>query len=107
MKRLDTEGRLHFTEAGGIRLKRYLDESPGLPCQSLWDDINPINSQAKERLGYPTQKPLALLERIIEASSNEGDIVLDPFCGCGMTVHAAEKLRRQWPGSTSPTLLDH
>lgn len=98
MKRLDEEGRLHFTRAGGIRLKRYLDELPGLPCQTLWDDINPLNSQAKERLGYPTQKPLALLERIIQASSNEGDMVLDPFCGCGTTVHAAEKLRRQWAG---------
>jgi DNA modification methylase len=98
IKRLDAEGRLHFTRAGGIRLKKYLDELPGLPCQTLWDDINPLNSQAKERLGYPTQKPLALLERIIQASSNEGDLVLDPFCGCGTTVHAAEKLRRQWTG---------
>jgi DNA modification methylase len=98
MERLDKEGRLHFTRAGGIRLKRYLDESSGIPCQALWDDINPINSQAKERLGYPTQKPLALLERIINASSNEGDVVLDPFCGCGTAVHAAEKLGRQWVG---------
>jgi site-specific DNA-methyltransferase (adenine-specific) len=98
MQRLDREGRLHFTNKGGIRLKRYLDELPGMPCQSLWDDIAPINSQAKERLGYPTQKPLTLLERIIQASSNEGDTVLDPFCGCGTTIHAAEKLRRQWIG---------
>ena len=98
MESLDKEGRLHFTQNGGIRLKRYLDEMRGLPCQSLWDDINPINSQSKERLGYPTQKPLSLLERIINASSNEGDVILDPFCGCGTAVHAAEKLRRNWIG---------
>jgi adenine specific DNA methylase Mod len=65
---------------------------------TVWTDINPINSQARERLGYPTQKPLALLERIIQASSNEGDVVLDPFCGCGTAVHAAEKLKRAWIG---------
>jgi site-specific DNA-methyltransferase (adenine-specific) len=64
----------------------------------IWTDISPINSQAQERLGYPTQKPLALLERILEASSNEGDLVVDPFCGCGTTVHAAQKLKRQWVG---------
>jgi hypothetical protein len=65
---------------------------------SLWDDIPPINSQAQERLGYPTQKPEALLERIIKASSNEGDVVLDPFCGCGTTIAAAQKLSRRWIG---------
>ncbi len=65
---------------------------------AIWTDISPINSQAQERLGYPTQKPLALLERIIAASSNEGDVVLDPFCGCGTAVHAAEKLGRKWLG---------
>jgi site-specific DNA-methyltransferase (adenine-specific) len=64
----------------------------------IWADISPINSQAQERLGYPTQKPLALLERILLASSNEGDTVLDPFCGCGTTIHAAQKLNRQWVG---------
>ena len=64
----------------------------------IWSDIFPVNSQAQERLGYPTQKPLALLERIISASSNEGDVVLDPFCGCGTAVHAAEKLNRRWIG---------
>ena len=64
----------------------------------IWTDIPPINSQAQERLGYPTQKPVALLERIVAASSNPGDVVLDPFCGCGTTVHAAEKLGRQWIG---------
>jgi DNA modification methylase len=98
MKKLDAEGRLHFTTAGGIRLKRYLDENKGAALQSLWDDISPINSQATERMGYPTQKPQALLERIIQASSNEGDVVLDPFCGCGTAVAAAQKLNRQWVG---------
>ena len=98
MKRLDAEGRLHFTKAGGIRLKRYLDEAKGLPVQALWTDIPALNSQAQERLGYPTQKPLALLERVIAASSNPGDVVLDPFCGCGTAVHAAQKLGRQWVG---------
>lgn len=98
MKRLDAEGRLHFTNKGGIRLKRYLDENKGTVLQALWDDISPINSQAKERLGYPTQKPKALLERIIQASSNEGDTVLDGFCGCGTTIDAAEGLHRSWIG---------
>ena len=69
-----------------------------MPVQDIWTDIPPLNSQAKERLGYPTQKPVALLERIIEASTNEGDVVLDPFCGCGTTVAAAEKLNRSWIG---------
>ncbi len=98
MERLDKEGRLHFTNKGGIRLKRYLDENKGNPLQCLWDDISPINSQAKERLGYPTQKPLALMRRIIEVSSNEGDLILDPFCGCGTTVAAAQEMNRSWIG---------
>ena len=98
MQRLDAEGRLHFTSRGGIRLKRYLDEMQGRPIQALWDDIDPINSQAKERIGYPTQKPLALLERIIKASSNESDVVLDPFCGCATACVAADRLSRQWIG---------
>ncbi len=98
MERLDREGKLHFTRAGGIRLKRYLEDTKGVTLQSLWDDISPINSQAAERLGYPTQKPLALLERIIQASSNPGDWVLDPFAGCGTTVAAAQKLGRNWIG---------
>ena len=80
------------------RYKRYLDEMKGTPFTDVWTDIPPLNSQAQERLGYPTQKPLALLERIIAASSNEGDVVLDPFCGCGTAVHAAQKLGRQWLG---------
>ncbi len=80
------------------RYKRYLDEQRGKPLGDVWTDIPPINSQAAERLGYPTQKPLALLERIINASSNPGDVVLDPFCGCGTAVHAAQKLGRNWIG---------
>ena len=80
------------------RLKRYLDEQRGRPFGDVWTDIPPINSQAKERLGYPTQKPEALLERIINASSNEGDVVLDPFCGCGTATVAAERFNRRWIG---------
>ena len=98
MERLDSENRLHFTRKGGLRLKRYLDEAKGMPAQALWTDIPPLNSQAQERLGYPTQKPVALLERILSASSNPDDVVLDPFCGCGTTVHAAQKLGRRWVG---------
>jgi hypothetical protein len=78
--------------------KRYLDEMPGVPLQDNWTDLNPIGPGAKERLGYPTQKPEALLERIVRASSNEGDLVLDPFCGCGTTVTVAERLHRRWVG---------
>ncbi|MBI3871519.1 MAG: site-specific DNA-methyltransferase [candidate division Zixibacteria bacterium] len=80
------------------RLKRYLDEQEGTPVGDVWIDIPPIGAQSHERMGYPTQKPLALLERIINASSNEGDLVLDPFCGCGTAVVAAEKLGRRWIG---------
>jgi len=100
MEQWDKEGRLHFPKkkSGRIQRIRYLDELEGQQIQNLWDDIGAISSHAKERLGYPTQKPLALLERIIEASSNEGDVVLDPFCGCGTAVAAAEKLGRKWIG---------
>ncbi len=98
MKRLDRENRLHFTTTGGIRQKRYLDELPGRALQDVFTDIAPINSQAKERLGYPTQKPVALMERIISVSSKEGDLVLDPFCGCGTTCVGAHKLKRRWIG---------
>jgi hypothetical protein len=80
------------------RFKRYLDEQKGKPIGDVWSDIPPINSQAQERLGYPTQKPQALLERIISASSHEGDAILDRFCGCGTAIHAAQKLRREWIG---------
>jgi DNA modification methylase len=96
---LDKEGRIYWPKGGGMpRYKRYLSEMGGIVLQEIWDDIPPINSMAKERLGYPTQKPLALLERIIQASSNPGDLVLDPFCGCGTTIDAAEKLGRKWIG---------
>ena len=99
MAGLVEQGRIVQTRAGAVpAYKRYLDEMPGVPLQDLWTDIQPIASQARERLGYPTQKPQALLERIIEASSNEGDVVLDPFCGCGTAVAAAEKLKRRWIG---------
>jgi site-specific DNA-methyltransferase (adenine-specific) len=80
------------------RLKRYLDEQEGAPIDDIWNDIPPIQSQARESLGYATQKPEALLERIIKASSNEGDVVLEPFCGCGTAVVVAEKLKRKWIG---------
>jgi site-specific DNA-methyltransferase (adenine-specific) len=100
MEQWDKEGRLHFPKSleGRIQRKRYLDELKGEEVQSLWDDILPIGAHAAERLGYPTQKPLDLLERIISASSNPGDIVLDPFCGCGTAIAAAEKLGRRWIG---------
>jgi len=99
MEKLDAENKLHFTNAGGIRIKRFLDETPGTPLQSLWEDIYPVNSQAKERLSYPTQKPEALIERIIKASSNEGDLIADFFCGSGTSFAVAEKLGRKWIGS--------
>jgi len=106
MQRLHDEGRIYYPmkkdgshdTSKRPRLKRYLAEMPGGVMGNIWTDIPPINSQAQERLGYPTQKPLALLERIIAASSNEGDVVLDPFCGCGTAVDAAEKLGRRWLG---------
>lgn len=99
MEKLREAGRIVQPSKGAVpRYKRYLDEMPGVAIGDSWNDIHPINSQAQERQGYPTQKPLALLERIIAASSNEGDIVLDPFCGCGTTIHAAQKLKRKWIG---------
>jgi adenine specific DNA methylase Mod len=99
MEKLIARGRVVQTSPGSVpQYKRYLDEMPGVPIQDIWTDIKPIGAQAQERLGYPAQKPQALLERIIGASSNEGDVVLDPFCGCGTAVHAAQKLKRQWIG---------
>ena len=95
---LDRAGLIVFTATGTLRLKRYLAANPGQVPPDVWTDIPPVNSQAKERVGYPTQKPLALLERIIRASSNEGDVVLDPFAGCATACVAAERLRRQWVG---------
>ncbi|QYW07895.1 methyltransferase [Streptomyces phage RedBear] len=106
MLRLHDEGRIWYPEdkKKRPRLKRFLDEQPGPVVGNVWTDINPINSRAAERLGYPTQKPIALLERIIEASTNAGDVVLDPFCGCGTTVDAAQKLGRRWVGIDVTTL---
>ncbi|MEP7354303.1 MAG: DNA methyltransferase [Acidobacteriota bacterium] len=107
MAKLDEEGRIWYPriDTGDLditkrpQLKRYLNEGEGGGVMgTVWTDISPINSQAQERLGYPTQKPLALLERIIAAGSKEDDVVLDPFCGCGTAVHAAQKLNRQWVG---------
>ncbi len=98
MKRLESENRIYYTRNGVASYKRYLDESKGQPLNDVWTDVFPINSQAKERLGYPTQKPEALLERIIMMSTNEGEVVLDPFCGCGTAIAAAHKLGRKWIG---------
>lgn len=98
MERLDAENRVFYTRNGIPRIKRYLDESKGMPAQDVWTDIEALKSWMKERLGYPTQKPEALLERILKACSNEGDVVLDPFCGCGTTVQVAQKLNRRWIG---------
>jgi DNA modification methylase len=99
MEKFKQEGRLYFPKNGGApRYIRYLDEMPGVPLQNSWEDISPLTSGAKERLGYPTQKPESLLERIIKASSNEGDIILDAYCGCGTTIAVAEKLNRSWIG---------
>ena len=90
--------RLHYFSSGTPRLKQYADELAGVALQDLWTDIPPINAMAAERLGYPTQKPEALLERILRASSSDGDVVLDPFCGCGTTIAAAQRLERRWIG---------
>ena len=96
--RLLAEGKIYYTSTGKMRIKHYFDEIKGVRLDDVWTDIPPINSQAAERMGYPTQKPEALLERIIKASSNEGDIVLDAYCGCGTTVAVAERLNRRWIG---------
>ena len=99
MQELIEANRIIQTSPGAVpQYKRYLDEMEGMPVQNLWDDIPVINNRAKEFLGYPTQKPLALLERILMASSEPGDVILDPFCGCGTAVHAAQKLGRNWIG---------
>ena len=100
MEQLDKENRLHFPakEKGRIMKKVYLNELEGQPMTDVWTDIHPLSAHDQERLGYPTQKPLALLERIIQASTNPDDTVLDPFCGCGTTIAAAQKLGRRWLG---------
>ncbi len=113
MEQGDKEGRLYFPKEkeGRIQRKRHLDELQGKPVQNLWDDIEMIGAQAAERLGYPTQKPVTLLERIMQASSDEGDVVLDPFCGCATTISAAQQLKREWIGidvtCLAVTLMKH
>jgi len=104
MKAFDQAGKIYYRKTGMPMLKHYMDEMPGVPLQTFWDDVRAVISGSEERLGYPTQKPLALLERIINASSDPDDIVLDAFCGCGTALVAAENLRRQWIGiDVSPT----
>jgi len=100
MKKLDAEGRVWFPKNpnGRLRRKLFFEDQLGPKIGSVWTDIKPLQGASQERLGYPTQKPVALLERILNASSNPGDVVLDPFCGCGTTVHAAQKLGRKWIG---------
>jgi DNA modification methylase len=105
MTRAWEEGRVIIPGIGQVvAYKRYLDEMEGTLPTDVWDDIEHLHGSHKERLGYPTQKPLALLERIIKASSKEGDIVLDPFCGCGTTIAAAQKLGRKWIGIDITTI---
>jgi DNA modification methylase len=99
MRGLIEEGRVIQTRAGAVpQYKRYLDEMPGVPLQDVWTDVRPIGPKAAERVGYPTQKPEALLERILASSSDQGQIVLDPFCGCGTTIVVAERMKRRWIG---------
>ncbi len=98
LEALDKNGKLGWSSKGRPFRKIFLDEVAPPPMGNLWDDIPPVQAQAAERIGYPTQKPEALLERIISASSNPGDMVLDPFCGCGTTIAAAQKLDRRWIG---------
>ncbi len=105
MEKAFQDGQIVQLKPGSVpRFKRYLDEQEGTPLDNIWTDIQPVQSQAKERLGFPTQKPVSLLERILEISSNKGDVVLDAFCGCGTTLVAAQKLNRKWIGvDISPT----
>lgn len=106
MDQMLADGRIEFRRTGMPVYKRYLDEMPGVPLQDVWTDIK-LTSGSRERVGYPTQKPEALLERIIVASSNPGDVVLDPFCGCGTTIAVAHQLGREWIGiDISPTAVN-
>jgi DNA modification methylase len=98
MQALDKAGKIFYTRNGIPRIKRYLDEAKGLPRQDIWTDIEALRSWHKEKLSYPTQKPVELLKRIISTSSNPGDVILDPFCGCGTTIDAAESINRDSPG---------
>lgn len=100
LEAMDAAGKLHWPQkADGVpRLKQYPEDLPGVPLQDIWTDIRPIHNLAADRMGYATQKPVGLLERLLSTSSDVGDIVLDPFCGCGTTIHAAQKLKREWIG---------
>ncbi len=98
MEEFERQGRLVYTRSDMPEYKRYLDEMPGVPLQDVWTDIDAVNAKAAEREGYPTQKPVTLLDRVIASSSDPGEIVLDPFCGCGTTIEAAEQQRRRWLG---------
>ena len=89
------------------RVKVYLEDKKGHPVGDVWTDIKPISAKSKEKMGYPTQKPLQLLERIINASSNEGDVILDPFCGCGTAIIASQTLKRNWIGMDLTHLAIH
>jgi len=105
MAELDKKGEIYYSKRGIPYRKNYLDSLPGQLAQNIWTDIKMTRS-GRERLGYPTQKPEALLERIINASSNVGDIVLDPFCGCGTAMAVAQELGRKWIGiDISPTAI--
>ena len=108
LEALDAAGLIYWPPKGRVpRFKRYLSTSQGRRVHDVITDINPVASKSKERVGYPTQKPIALLERIIKASSNQGDLVLDPFCGCATTCVAAERLQRHWIGiDLSPRAVD-
>jgi site-specific DNA-methyltransferase (adenine-specific) len=100
LDKLDAAGRVHWPQKkdGMPRLKQYPEDLKGVPLQDVWTDIRPMHNLSTERTGYPTQKPLTLMDRIIKSSSNPGDLVLDPFCGCGTTIESAEKEGRQWIG---------
>ncbi len=98
MQAMHDAGQLVYSKTGYVSKKLYLDQSKGTPVQTMWTDIASLSGSMVERLGYPTQKPLSLMERVLSASSNPGDVVLDPFCGCGTTIHAAQKLNRRWIG---------
>ncbi len=104
MEKFESEGRLVHSGNGIPRLKRYVDDGPGVALQDTWLDVNPLSAHSDERVGFETQKPVSLLERLIRASSNQGDLVIDPFCGSGTTLVAAERLKRQWIGMDSSFL---
>ncbi len=107
MQELHDDGRLHYSRTGYASQKHYLSEAKGVPLPDIWVDLPSLTGKNSERLGYPTQKPESLLERIILASSNPGDVVLDPFCGCGTTIAVAQRLQRRWVGiDISPTAME-